>query len=194
MFGRSRWSCVPMMYVVLAGGILLVGSMSNVAAQENDPPSQQPIGRDASTAEIAAWDIDVEPDGTGLPPGSGTVAEGRGIFDAKCTVCHGPNASENPGDTGIVPNLANWWCCATTLYDYIHRAMPYYAPQSLEPDETYSLVAFLLYLSDIVPEDFVADATTVPAVTMPAAAHYGVNPWTSGVIAQPGDPWSHNDP
>jgi cytochrome c len=153
-----------------------------------------PIGRNASNAEIADWDIDIEPDGTGLPAGSGTVAEGRAVYDAKCAVCHGPNASENPGDTGIVPNLATIWCCATTLYDYIHRAMPYYAPKSLQPDETYSLVALLLYMSDIVEEDFVANAETVSAVRMPAAAQYGTNPWTSGVIRQPGNPWSHENP
>ena len=72
--------------------------------------------------------------------------------------------------------------------------MPYYAPQSLEPEEIYSLVAYLLYMSDIVPENFVANAESVPAVTMPDAALYSVNPWTSGVIAQPGAPWSHDDP
>jgi cytochrome c len=185
---------VLVLLIALAGSFFIKGSAIEVSAQEGAASDYQPIGRDASNSEIAAWDIDIEPDGTGLPVGSGTVTRGRVIYDAKCLMCHGPTASENPGDTGITPNLANRYCCATTLYDYINRAMPYYAPQSLEPDEIYSLVALLLYLNDIVPEGFVADATTVPAVTMPQAAHYGVNPWTSGVIPQPGDSWSHDNP
>jgi mono/diheme cytochrome c family protein len=194
MFGLEPRRPVLALLFALAGSFFFAGNAVEVAAQDVASLADQPIGRDASESEIAAWDIDIEPDGTGLPAGSGTVARGREIYDAKCLNCHGPTASENPGDTGINPNLANRYCCATTLYDYIHRAMPYYAPQSLKPDEIYSLVALLLNLNDIVPEDFVADATTVPAVTMPQAAHYGVNPWTSGVIEQPGDPWSHDDP
>ncbi len=174
--------------------ITLIGSITNVVAQQNTTTEFQPIGRDAIDTEIADWDIDIEPDGAGLPNGSGTVARGREIYDAKCANCHGPTGSENPGDTAIVPNIANRYCCATTLYDYINRAMPYYAPQSLRPEEIYSLVALLLNLNDIVPENFIANASTVPAVTMPQAAHYGINPWTSSVIRQPGYPWSHEDP
>jgi cytochrome c len=173
---------------------MLFFGMKMVAAQNGAPIKDKPIGRTATPAEIAAWNIDIEPDGAGLPPGSGTVARGKEIYDAKCLVCHGPTASENPGDTGIVPNLRNEWCCATTLYDYIRRAMPYFAPQSLKADEIYSLVALLLYWSKIVPENFVADAKMVPAVTMPDAPLYSMNPWTSGVIPQPGDPWSHDAP
>jgi S-disulfanyl-L-cysteine oxidoreductase SoxD len=194
MFGLEPRRPDLALLFVLAGGFFFAGSTVQVTAQDGATPADQPIGRDASQSEIAAWDIDIEPDGTGLPAGRGTVARGREIYDAKCLACHGPTAGENPGDTGIKPNLRNRYCCTTTLYDYIHRSMPYYAPQSLAPDEIYSLVALLLYLNDIVPADFVADATTVPAVTMPQAAHYGVNPWTSGVIEQPGDPWSHDDP
>lgn len=194
MFGLKPQLLAPTLLFAVVACIFFAGSAIKAAAQDGVASPNPPIGRDASDAEIAAWDIDIEPDGTGLPAGSGTVARGREIYDAQCALCHGPTASENPGDTGIVPNVKNWWCCATTLYDYIHRSMPYYAPRSLEPHETYSLVALLLYLNDIVPEDFVANAETVPAVTMPAAAHYGVNPWTSGVIAQPGDPWSHDSP
>lgn len=194
MFGLEPRRSVLAFLFTLIGSLFIARSVVEVYAQDGSASAYQPIGRAATESEIAAWDIDIEPDGTGLPAGSGTVAKGREIYDAKCLMCHGPTASENPGDTGIVPNLANRYCCATTLYDYINRSMPYYAPQSLVPEEIYSLVALLLYLNDIVPEDFVADATTVPAVTMPQAAHYGVNPWTSGVIRQPGYPWSHDDP
>jgi hypothetical protein len=174
--------------------IFLFALTGNVVSQSNISDDLQPIGRDATKSEISDWDIDIEPDGTGLPEGSGTVSRGRQIYDAKCANCHGPTASENPGDTGIAPNVADRYCCATTLFDYINRAMPYYTPQSLKSEETYSLVALLLYLNDIVPEDFIANANSVPAVTMPQATHYGINPWTSGVIRQPGRPWSHNDP
>ena len=194
MFGLKSQSPVLAPLFALIGSFLFVGSTVDVTAQDRTTPADPPIGRDASESEIAAWDIDIEPDGTGLPAGSGTVAQGRKIYDAKCVNCHGPTASENPGDTGINPNIKNRYCCTTTLYDYIHRAMPYYAPQSLAPDEIYSLVALLLSLNDIVAEDFVANATTLSAVAMPQAAHYGVNPWTSGVIEQPGDPWSHDNP
>ncbi|MFT7459851.1 MAG: mono/diheme cytochrome c family protein [Planctomycetota bacterium] len=194
MFGLKPQRPALALLFALVGSFFFAGSFVEVAAQDGATLADQPIGRDVSESEIAAWDIDIEPDGTGLPTGSGTVARGREIYDAKCVNCHGPTASENPGDTGINPNLANRYCCATTLFDYINRAMPYYAPQSLKPDEIYSLVAFLLNLNDIVSENFVADATTVPAVKMPQAAHYGVNPWTSGVIKQPGDPWSHDNP
>jgi cytochrome c len=194
MSGLNQKRSIMTMLFALAGIILFIASAVEVAAQDGSNLVNQPVGRDASDSEIAAWDIDIEPDGTGLPAGSGTVAQGRKIYDAKCTNCHGPTASENPGDTGINPNIANRYCCTTTLYDYIHRSMPYYAPQSLEPDEIYSLVALLLNLNDIVPEDFVANATTLRAVTMPQAANYGINPWTSGVIEQPGDPWSHDKP
>ncbi len=188
MFGLRSQSLPLILFIVV------IGSFANVAAQQNNTSEFQPIGRGATDAEIADWDIDIEPDGAGLPKGSGTVARGGEIYDAKCANCHGPTGSENPGDTAIVPNIANRYCCATTLYDYINRAMPYYASQSLRPEEIYSLVALLLNLNDIVPENFVANASTVPAVTMPQAANYGINPWTSDVIRQPGYPWSHDNP
>jgi len=192
MSGLNPPGTILAMLFALVISFLFTGGTVNVAAQDNTVTANPPIGRDATAAEIRAWDIDIEPDGTGLPNDSGTVARGREIYDAKCLICHGPTGGENPGDTAITPNLANFYCCATTLYDYINRSMPYYAPQSLKPEEIYSLVALLLNLNDIVPNEFVADANTVPAVKMPAAEHYSVNPWTSGVIEQLGDPWSHD--
>ena len=125
MFGLKLRRHGLALLFALAGIFFFAGSFVEVTAQDGATP----IGRDAPESEIAAWDIDIEPDGTGLPIGSGTVAQGRKTYDAKCTNCHGPTASENSGDTGINPNIRNRYCCTTTLYDYIHRAMPYYAPQ-----------------------------------------------------------------
>ena len=156
----------------------------------NSPSAQESLGRPASPSEIAAWDIDIEPDGTGLPAGSGTVARGEQVYNQKCRQCHGPSGKEVAGDTVLVPAVAQNWCCATTLYDYIYRAMPFYLPQSLRPDEVYSLVALLLNWNNIVPGDFVANSQTVPQVKMPAAERYGMNPYTSAPVPQEGDPWA----
>lgn len=156
------------------------------AALGNDqawPPSFG-IGRTATAEEIAAWDIDVMPDGRGLPPGRGTVAQGASLYAVQCAACHGATGLEgpndrlvgrNPGDDfGFARNprlrktVGSYWPYATTLYDYIYRAMPQTAPGSLTPDEVYSLVAFLLYRNNIVAEDVVMDATTLPTIVMPA--------------------------
>jgi S-disulfanyl-L-cysteine oxidoreductase SoxD len=189
-FHRSRFGARGAAVAIL-GGFLLAPNLIKAA-------EIPPIGRTATTQEISNWDIDIEPDGTGLPPGSGSVAEGKPIYETQCASCHGPTASENPGDTGIVPNVAKLYCCATTLFDYIRRAMPYYSPRSLTPDQVYSLVALILNWNKIVPDDFTANAKTVPAVAMPEAPKYRMNPWTSRVlpqpIPQPGHPWSHDNP
>ncbi|MBI4408936.1 MAG: cytochrome c [Gemmatimonadetes bacterium] len=149
-------------------------------------PERFGFGRAAAPAEIAAWDIDVMPDGTGLPPGRGTAAEGVTIFAARCTACHGATGREGPFDKlvgrepregfpfGQDPRLlsertiGNYWPYATTLFDYIRRAMPFDAPGSLRPDEIYAVVAYLLYRNEIVPEDAVLDAQSLPRVVMPA--------------------------
>jgi cytochrome c len=173
--------------VLFAGAIVM--AWTGVLPGQQTPPSA-PIGRPATPEEISAWDIDIEPDGTGLPPGEGSVASGRQVYGQKCAWCHGPTGTELPGDTVLVPTIARNWCCATTLYDYIHRTMPFYQPQSLKPDEVYGLVALLLHWNGIVPESFVADRRSVPGVAMPAAKVYGVNPYTSSVTPQQGDPWA----
>ena len=147
-------------------------------------PASFGIGRTAGAEEIAAWDIDVMPDGTGLPPGSGTVAEGAAIYAVQCAACHGPTGTEGPNDRLVGRNpeddfafagnrrlhktVGSYWPYATTLYDYIYRAMPQTTPRSLTPDEVYSLVAYLLWRNDIIAEDVVMDAATLPAIVMPA--------------------------
>ena len=147
-------------------------------------PATFGLGRPASAEEIKAWDIDVMPDGTGLPPGSGNPAQGAVLYGRKCAACHGKTGTEGPADRlaareprqgfpfGRDPTLAktigNYWPYATTLYDYINRAMPLNAPGSLEPDEVYSLVAFLLWRNGIVTDTAVINARTLPRVVMPA--------------------------
>jgi cytochrome c len=144
------------------------------------------FGRSPTADEVRAWDIDVSPDGAGLPPGRGTVAEGAAIYAAECVACHGSAGEGGQYDRlagrdprqgfpfGKDPKLlakrtiGNYWPYATTLYDYIHRAMPQAVPGSLRPDEVYALVAYLLFLNGIVPQDAVMDARTLPRVRMPA--------------------------
>ena len=147
--------------------------------------SEQPFGfgQPASPEEIAGWDIDVAADGTGLPPGSGTVQQGKELYDRLGAKCHG---AKGEGDTapalvgGIgtlntdqpVKTVGSYWPSAPTLFDYIRRAMPADNPQSLSPDEVYALCAFILHLNGIVPEDAVMDAQTLPQVVMPNHAGF----------------------
>ncbi len=165
------------------------GSPSSARVSEDaDNPINRPalfgIGHTAPDSLIAAWDIDILPDGHGLPPGSGTVAEGEQIFAAKCQVCHGRTGVEGPFDRlvetdagkdfdfgrtpGMPRTIGNYWPYATTLYDYINRAMPQTEPGSLEADEVYSLVAFLFYRNEIIPVDAIMNAESLPQVVMPA--------------------------
>jgi S-disulfanyl-L-cysteine oxidoreductase SoxD len=151
-------------------------------------PASFGIGRPATPAEIAALDIDVGPDGAGLPPGRGTSADGAPIYAARCAGCHGKTGKEGPNDVlvGRVPGdafpfardprtpktIGSYWPYATTAFDYIRRAMPPDAPGSLENNEVYGLVAYLLFLNELIPADAVIDASSLPKVTMPARVHF----------------------
>ncbi len=160
--------------VTLAAGIILLAG-----AAAADPP-RFGFGRPATPAEIAAQDIDISPDGTGLPPGRGSVEQGAAIYAASCAACHGERG-EKPLDASMrllggggtlatahaVKTVGSYWPYATTLFDYIRRAMPFQAPQSLTADEVYAVTAYVLHLNGIVPDDAVLDATTLPAVRMP---------------------------
>lgn len=156
---------------------------------DNAPPRFD-FGRDASEERIALWDIDVRRDGTGLPPGRGTVAEGREIYMVHCVACHGPTGTEGPNDRlvdtepwDLYPTgraIGNYWPHATTLYDYIRKAMPQLTPGILTNDEVYSVIAYLLYLNELVPEDAVMDAETLPEVEMPARDRFVVDDRAGG--------------
>lgn len=136
------------------------------------------LGRVASETEIAGWNIDITPDGAGLPRGSGTVKQGAEIYAASCAACHGAKGEGTVADRlvgGIgslntakpLKTVGSFWPYATTIYDYINRAMPYTAPQSLTPDQVYAVTAYLLHLNGIVAADASLDATSLPKVRMP---------------------------
>ena len=157
----------------LATALIAASAALPALAQDKYPG----IGRAATAKEVAAWDIDVRPDFKGLPPGSGTVARGQDLWEERCAVCHGVFGESNtiftplvggttaddvktgrvatlkrtdyPGRTSLmkVPTVS-------TLWDYIHRAMPWDKPKSLRPDEVYALTAFLLNLGHVVPDNF----------------------------------------
>jgi cytochrome c len=141
-------------------------------------PAAPHFGRPASAAEVARADITILPSGDNLPAGSGSVAQGAAIFVEKCQTCHGPagagaTADRLSGGIGTlaspkpIKTVASYWPYATTVFDYVRRAMPLTAPQSLKADEVYALTAYLLSIDGIVPKDAVMDARSLPAVRMP---------------------------
>jgi cytochrome c len=149
-------------------------SAEPVAATTQTPRLGQPI-----TAEQAAtWDISVLPDGTGLPPGSGNAVAGALVYEQKCQSCHAAKGAGQPNDRlaggqgtlasqAPVRTVGSYWPYATTVFDYVRRAMPYLQPHSLTGDEVYALTAYLLHLNGIVGETAEMNAGTLPAVTMP---------------------------
>ena len=139
-------------------------------------PSRFGFGRPAKPAEIDSMSIAVMPDGRGLPPGSGDPAAGKLVYTAKCAMCHGANGTEGPfvrliapmGDTGKIKAIGNYWPYATTLFDYIRRAMPLNAPGTLSNGEVYGLTAWLLQANKVIPTGTVITASTLPRIVMPA--------------------------
>lgn len=142
------------------------------------PAQAVDFGRPATPDEIKLWDIDVGPDGKGLPAGSGKVAQGKQIFADNCAACHGDNGQGGIKDRLVggqgtlasnmpVKTVGSFWPYATTLFDYIHRAMPYPSPGSLSTDETYAVTAYILSLNGIVPADGKVDKESLPKINMP---------------------------
>ncbi|MFG1238763.1 cytochrome c [Xanthobacter autotrophicus DSM 597] len=142
------------------------------------------LGRPALHEEIAAWNIDVRADGEGLPPGKGSVKEGEELFLQNCAQCHGEfgeGAGRWPvlaGGRGTLKSerpektIGSFWPYASTVYDYVHRAMPFGSNLSLTPDQTYAIVAYLLNLNDLVAEDFVLSNENFPKVDLPNEANF----------------------
>jgi cytochrome c len=176
---------------ILLKSVLLFMTCSAAVADENDDASVvYGFGTPATAEEIAAWDIDVRPDGKGLPSGSGTPAEGAQLYAVRCAACHGTNGEGGLNDRLVVRSpdepfpdagdadtwahrtVGNYWPYATTLFDYIRRSMPFTQPGSLEADEVYALTAHLLYLNNIIPADAEMNAQTLPDVEMPARGKF----------------------
>ena len=136
------------------------------------------IGTAPDPALLRAWDIDVSPDGAGLPGGRGSVVDGQRVYGEKCAVCHGAHGEGGPMDRLVggmtslsdakpVKTIGSFWPYATTVFDYVRRAMPFNAPQSLSDNEVYALTAYLLHLNGILGADATLDAATLTAVRMP---------------------------
>jgi cytochrome c len=136
------------------------------------------LGQPATPQQVAGWHIDIAPDGKNLPPGSGTVLEGKKIFDSSCASCHGAKGEGGIGDrlqggqgtlatAKPIKTVGSYWPYATTLYDYIRRAMPMNAPESLSDSQVYAVSAYVLYLNGLVKEDSTLDAKSLMAVKMP---------------------------
>ena len=167
------------MFKVLPSLAGLVAATFTLAACAPAAPVQRfGLGQTATPEQIRGWDIDVRADGAGLPAGSGSVAQGQRIYEARCLACHGVNGEKGPaprlaGGQGTLATKApvltvgSFWPYATTLYDYIHRAMPLDSPQSLSADEVYAVTAYTLYLNGIVGKDAVLDAGSLAKVRMP---------------------------
>ena len=139
------------------------------------------LGRVAAPEEIVSWDISIGPDGAGLPPGSGTPQQGEAVYIAKCLACHGEKGAGKPndalvgglgtlvGDQAPVKTAGSFWPHATTLFDYVRRAMPLNESKSLSNDEVYAVVAYLFRLNGIIGENETINVQTLPKVRMPNA-------------------------
>ena len=168
------------------GGGMAVKSASGIPLGATGPHAVQPLpdkprfGQAISEADLAAWNIDIRtPDGTGLPPGRGGVAEGKKVYDTKCASCHGPDAKGGPAYGTMVGGIGSFktnarvvtpgsmYPYAPIFFDYIRRAMPMDRPQSLTPDEVYAVSAYMLNLNGLVPADAVMDQRSLPQVKMP---------------------------
>jgi len=150
-----------------------------VISKAADKISHFSLGNAASPTEIAGWDIDVRPDGLGLPAGEGSVEDGESLYEAKCAVCHGTFGEGEgrwpklAGGAGTLKaerpekTVGSYWPYASTLWDYIRRAMPFPEPQSLSVDEVYAITAYVLNLNDLVDDDFVLNQANFKTIKMP---------------------------
>jgi cytochrome c len=158
--------------LLAACSALVVGCGVTLAESPN-------LGKEVSPEEIASWDNSIGPDGAGLPPGSGTPRQGQQVYLAKCLACHGEKGAGKPNDQLVggqgslepgqapVKTVGSFWPYATTVFDYVRRAMPLNEPKSLSDDEVYAVVAYILWLNGMIGENDTIDAQTLPSVRMP---------------------------
>jgi len=152
-------NCLP----VVGAFAIAFGSAMAVAG---DGPG---LGKSVTGADLALWDISIGPDGVGLPPGSGTPAQGAVVFAQKCEACHGKEGKGgiSAALAGAKRNVGNYVPHATTIFDFTRRAMPWQQPKSLTNDEVYAVTAYILALNKIIGENDVMNAETLPKVHMP---------------------------
>lgn len=186
----------PQIYVGGASVMLTCTLAVSMVAAQGQKPGRLGIGRAATTDEIRVLDVDVMPNGTGLPDGRGTVAEGAATYAAKCASCHGRSGEGGPfdrlvgrdsgdgfafaKDARLVKTVGNYWPYATTLFDYTARTMPFTQPGTLSANEVYGLAAYLLSLNKIVPDDAVMDRASLAKVVMPARDRFVIDNRTGG--------------
>ncbi|NND21983.1 MAG: c-type cytochrome [Silicimonas sp.] len=163
-------------FLKIAAALVVVSSPAFAAGLD--------LGRAATAEEIAAWDIDVRPDGQGLPEGSGDVWAGEEVFTERCAVCHGdfgeavgrwPALAGGHGSLTRerpVKTIGSYWPYLSTVWDYVHRAMPFGNAQSLTDDEVYAITAYLLYLNDLVDEDFTLSHENFAGITLPNEGNF----------------------
>ena len=186
--GGTRMSA-PVAAVIVLGTLAACGRRASETG-ELPPSGRYELGRAATPTEVAALDIDIGPDGTGLPVGRGTVAQGAMVFGAKCASCHGLRGEGMPPaypklvgrdpregfpfgrDPALVKTIGNYWPYATTVFDYVRRSMPFLQPGSLTNDEVYAVTAWLLAQNEIIKSDATLDAASLKAVQMPARTRF----------------------
>lgn len=189
----SSWARLASAVMAAALAMPAVGHAAQAASQQATPerqtsarraaPKGPELGVPVSAEEIAAMDISIGPDGVGLPPGSGTPKQGAEVYAAKCIACHGPEGANGVNDRLVggqgtlttaspVKTIGSYWPYATTVFDYVRRAMPYPAPHSLSDAEAYAVTAYLLHLNGIIGADAVMDATSLPKVKMPNQSRF----------------------
>ena len=184
--------------LLLLGNIACADANTGLNGNQETPRGSFNLGSTASASDIAAWDLDMDPSGSGAPIGSGSVSEGKQTYDLKCASCHGVDGGGTSlGDqlVGREPlegfpfgqvrgqyrrTVGNYWPYATTLFDYIIRAMPMNAPGSLTVDEVYAASAYILYMNDIIDENAVMNTESLPKVVMPARDRFVMDNRTGG--------------
>ena len=180
------------LFIALAATALAGCAPQSRDASTGNVPDHLGLGRPATAAEVAAVDIDADPDGAGLPPGSGTPEQGASVYLMNCATCHGNNGEGKPplypqliggprgtfdfaGDAKIPRTIGNYWPYATTVFDYVRRAMPLTAPRSLTDSQYYAVTAYLLERDGVIAAGTVIDAKSLPNVQMPARSHFVVD-------------------
>src|SRR5256886_7119126 len=178
-------------------------ALAIVFAGAATPAAQSPglgVGRPPTPDEVRGLGAAIAPDGGGLPEGSGTVAEGRTVYAARCASCHGPSGEGGGVGAALVggkgtlatarplKTVGSFWPHATTVWDYVNRAMPFDQPGLLKPEEVYAVVGYILNLNGIIAEDVVMNASTLPTVKMPNRAGFVVDPRPDGGPTNPRKP------